>query len=95
MSPGTLARQGRAEEVCERYPRRLSGWRRSAIPVLVTDGGRDVLTSAENARVLGRLIRDTRVVIFENAGLGMWFQDQDRFVPLVVGFGRGKGAQRG
>jgi pimeloyl-ACP methyl ester carboxylesterase len=56
--------------------------------MLVTNGGEDAINPVANADVIvdrvGR--KRARKVLFEGAGHGMWFQDMDRFVGLVVDY---------
>ncbi len=56
--------------------------------VLITNGSEDVVVPPRNADVIVERVGTDRAkkLIFDGAGHGMWFQDMDRFVELVVDF---------
>jgi pimeloyl-ACP methyl ester carboxylesterase len=55
-------------------------------PTLVADGTDDVLNPVSNDRMLARLIRGARLVLYRGAGHGFLFQDARRFVGELRAF---------
>jgi len=88
VSAETLTRQGDAEAKFSTYEGTWKGLAKGSTPMLVTNGGQDVVVPPANADgIVKRIGRDrAEKVIFDDAGHGNWFQDMDRFVNLVVGY---------
>ena len=88
-SNATDVRQGQAESAWYEDDSTYRGLPDVTLPVLITNGGEDVVNPRRNAELIDeRLEQSTgkRREIFENAGHGMWFQDEQRFVDLLVEF---------
>lgn len=86
VSRPTLKRQEQAENAFLRYPKvwaRLGAIRR---PVLITNGALDRGVPVQNARNLHRLIRGSRLSIYDGAAHGMLFQDAARFAAQITHF---------
>jgi pimeloyl-ACP methyl ester carboxylesterase len=86
VSASTLVRQGQAEAAFAEYEGTWKGLGKGGTRMLVTAGTDDVVVPPANAEVIvDRVGRQrARQVMFRGAGHGMWFQDMDRFVDLVV-----------
>jgi pimeloyl-ACP methyl ester carboxylesterase len=88
-STATDIRQGEAETAWYDDNRTYRGLPDVTIPVLITNGGDDIVNPVENARLIQeRLAKSSgmRREIFDGAGHGMWFQNEKEFVDLVVEF---------
>ena len=55
-------------------------------PTLVIAGNEDLLVPPQNARYLAEKIPDARLILYENTGHGLMFQDPERFGNQVIGF---------
>lgn len=88
VSPVTGRRQAGAEADFMTTEGTWQGLNDVPTRMLVTHGSADVVAPPANADVIVRRAGPERAekVIFGGAGHGMWFQEMDRFVALVVAF---------
>lgn len=88
VSVETVRRQGEAEAI---FTTSEETWTRLAdvkTRMLITNGSSDIVTPPRNADIIVERVGSERAekVIFSGAGHGMWFQEINRFVGLVVEF---------
>jgi pimeloyl-ACP methyl ester carboxylesterase len=56
------------------------------VPTLVAGGTRDQFVVPANERLLARTVPGARLILFDDAGHGFWFQDAARFIRAVEAF---------
>ncbi len=83
-TPEAFARQLQAIEAWGRQaPQDLGSLN---IPVLIANGDQDIMVPTENSRDLARRIRNSQLVIYEDAGHGGIFQNHVDFVAKALSF---------
>jgi len=85
-SPTVTNRQNAAEAAFAAGAGLATGLRALRTPVLVMNGTEDQLVPVANARVIARMIPASRLVVFDNAGHLLIFQDRARFVAVLQSF---------
>ena len=87
MSPGTKGDQVLAEsdwlvgqDAAGREVAKIS------VPTLIADGTDDQIVPVTNAHILARLVPQSKLVLYPDAGHGFLFQDWTRFASLVESF---------
>ena len=60
------------------------------MPTLIADGTDDQIVPVTNAHILARLVPQSKLVLYPDAGHGFLFQDWTRFASLVESFLTGR-----
>ena len=61
-----------------------------SVPTLIADGTDDQIVPVTNAHILARLVPQSKLVLYPDAGHGFLFQDWTRFASLVESFLTGR-----
>jgi proline iminopeptidase len=68
--------------------------RRISCPVLITVGRHDWITPVEASERIASLVRDSRLVVFENSGHSPQIEEADLWLSTVADFLREVGADQ-